>query len=71
MKVSVAAGTAYHHSDVTQLSQFTDYKILYDITENSSSGTGAAPQDRLFPRDATLRIADLATTAAQLIVKNI
>lgn len=59
MKVSVAAGTAYHHSDFTQLSEFTDYKILYDITENSSSGTGAAPQDRLFRREAVLRIPGL------------
>lgn len=61
MKVSVAAGTAYHHSDFTKLSEFTAYKILYDITENSSSGTGAAPQDHLFPRDAIFRLASLLT----------
>ncbi len=60
MKVSVAAGKAFHYSDVTQLSQFTDYKILYDITADAASGTGAAPQDRLFPRNAALRILGIA-----------
>lgn len=60
MKVSVAAGTAFHHSDVTQLSRFENYQILYDITADAASGTGAAPQDRLFPRSAALSILGVA-----------
>jgi hypothetical protein len=59
MKVSVATGTAQHPSDPTQLSTFSDYKILYDITADAESGTGAAPEDRLF-RNRGLNILGIA-----------
>ena len=42
-------GTAEHHVDPTKLSTFGDYKILYDITKSAESGTGAKPDDNLFP----------------------
>jgi hypothetical protein len=48
MKVSVAAGQAEHTTDGSALSVFSDYKILYDITADAESGTGARPEDRLF-----------------------
>ena len=55
MKVAVAAGKGSHfNNDPTKLSKFSDYKILYDITADASSGTGAAPQDNLFSRNKGL-----------------
>lgn len=42
-------GTAEHHMDDSKLSEFTDYKIIYDITKHAESGTGAKPEDDLFP----------------------
>ena len=49
LKVSVAMGTADHHMDDSKLSEFSDYKIIYDITKHAESGTGAKPEDDLFP----------------------
>lgn len=48
MKVAVASGTATHTTDGSALSVFSDYKILYDVTADAESGTGARPEDRLF-----------------------
>jgi hypothetical protein len=56
MKVSVAVGTGHHFTDITKLSQFTDYKILYDITADATSGTGAKPEDDLFKHNPGLTI---------------
>lgn len=56
LKVSVAVGTGHHFTDITKLSKFTDYKILYDITADAKSGTGAAPEDNLFKRNPALII---------------
>ena len=52
MKVSIAVGNAEHFADAKKLSNFTDYKILYDITKNAESGTGAHPDDGLFANAA-------------------
>jgi len=54
MKVSVATGTGEHFQDITKLSKISDYKILYDITADAESGTGAHPDDNLFHHNAGL-----------------
>ena len=48
LKVAVAAGTARHYEDPAKLSKYSDYKILYEVTEDAISGTGAKPSDHLF-----------------------
>lgn len=47
-----------------KLSNFKDYKILYDVTANAESGTGAKPEDGLFPQEGAL------TAAEGLALKN-
>ena len=54
MKVSVAQGNAEHYADKAKMSRFSDYKILYDITADASSGTGAHPDDGLFKHNEGL-----------------
>ena len=54
LKVSVAVGNASHFADKTKLSNFSDYKILYDITADAASGTGAKPEDNLFHKNEGL-----------------
>lgn len=51
MKVSVALGKAEHFKDPSKMSKFSDYKILYDITSDAESGTGAHPDDNLFQKN--------------------
>lgn len=66
LKVSVAQGNAEHFADSTKLSRFTDYKILYDITADATSGTGARPEDNLFHANEGLTglLGNLVTAAA-------
>ena len=51
-------GTGEHFTDEGKLSNFKDYKILYDVTANASSGTGAKPEDNLFPQQDALSAAE-------------
>jgi hypothetical protein len=56
MKVSVAVGIGHHFTDITKLSQFTDYKILYDITVDATSSIDVKPEDDLFKHNFGLTI---------------
>lgn len=50
-------GTGEHFKDEGKLSNFKDHKILYDITANAESGTGAKAEDNLF-QEAALTVAE-------------
>lgn len=55
LKVAVAVGEGRHYADESRPSEYSNYKILYGITEDAESGTGAKPEDGLFPNNPEYR----------------
>ena len=53
LKVSLAAGKANHYADRTKLSEFYDYKGVYEVTQGRPGGAG--PEDGLYPPGSVYR----------------
>lgn len=46
LKVAVAVGKALHYADLSELSEYREYKVMYDVTADREAG--ARPEDHLF-----------------------
>ena len=45
MKVSVAVGKAIHYAEHSRLSEYSDYEVIYEITQGRAGG--ASPGDHI------------------------
>jgi tyrosinase len=45
VKVSVAAGKAIHFAEHSRLSEYSDYEVMYEVTQGRVGG--ASPGDRI------------------------
>jgi tyrosinase len=45
VKVSVAAGKAIHFAEHSRLSEYSDYEVIYEVTQGRLGG--ASPGDRI------------------------
>lgn len=45
VKVSVAAGKAVHYAEHARLSEYSDYEVVYEVTEGRPGG--ASPGDHI------------------------
>jgi hypothetical protein len=48
---------SHHFADPARMPEYEDYKILYDVTADKPSGSGASEEDGLFPHNESLAVA--------------
>ncbi len=46
LRIAVTVGKADHYADLSRLSVYRDYKVMYDVTADRDAG--ARPEDHLF-----------------------